>query len=98
MDSLSNDFALATDRLALSHKSFAMGVFKLRKFLEPYSETFALESGSAILDGPSFAYHIFYLCSRTVLQTTPFEQPSYELLGRTAISWLTAIRSHGYSM
>ncbi|KAH6635523.1 XPG domain containing-domain-containing protein [Chaetomium sp. MPI-SDFR-AT-0129] len=73
-----------------------MGVFKLRKFLEPYSETFTLESGSAILDGPSFAYHIFYLCSRTVLQTTPFEQPSYELLGRTAISWLTAIRSHGY--
>ncbi len=52
----------------------------------------------AAIDGPGLAYHVLRLCSRKTLRPSPFEQPSYQLLGRTAIEWLDQLESHGISV
>ncbi len=75
-----------------------MGIPQLKRRLEPYAERAAIKPGDVVLDGPSLAYHILGLCSRATRQTSPFEQPSYELLGRTTIAWLDRIQECGLSV
>ncbi|KAK4152497.1 Deoxyhypusine hydroxylase [Chaetomidium leptoderma] len=75
-----------------------MGIPQFRKHLEPYAERAAIEPGSAVLDGPALAYHVLNLCSRATRKTCPFEQPSNELLGKTAIAWLQQIQACGLSI
>lgn len=75
-----------------------MGIPQLKRHLEPYAERAAIEPGNAVLDGPALAYHMLNLCSRVTRKTSPFEQPSYELLGKTAIDWLERIQACGLSV
>ncbi|CAP70388.1 uncharacterized protein PODANS_3_4670 [Podospora anserina S mat+] len=65
-----------------------MGIPHLKRNLEPYAERGAIAPCNVVVDGPALAYHVLSLASRTTIKTSPFEQPSYELLGRTAIQWL----------
>lgn len=75
-----------------------MGIPQLKRNLEPYAERAAIEPGNAVLDGPALAYHVLSLCSRSTRKTSPFEQPSYELLGKTAIAWLERIQTCGLTV
>ncbi|KAL2145024.1 hypothetical protein VTI28DRAFT_8124 [Corynascus sepedonium] len=75
-----------------------MGIPQLRRHLEPYAERTVLEPSNVVLDGPAFAYHVLGLCARTTRKTSPFEQPSYEVMGRTAIAWLKKIQSCGLAV
>ncbi|KAL2159887.1 hypothetical protein VTH06DRAFT_2020 [Thermothelomyces fergusii] len=72
-----------------------MGIPKLRRHLEPYAQRAIIGLTNIVLDGPAFAYHVLRLCSRTSRKASPFEQPSYEVLGRTAIAWLERLQSCG---
>jgi hypothetical protein len=76
----------------------AMGIPQLKRHLEPYAERAAIEPGDVVLDGPALAYHVLSLCSRSTRKTSPFEQPSYHLLGETAIAWLERIEACGLSV
>ncbi|KAH6856704.1 XPG domain containing-domain-containing protein [Chaetomium sp. MPI-CAGE-AT-0009] len=75
-----------------------MGIPQLRRQLERYAERAVIETTNVILDGPALAYHVLGLCSRTTRKSSPFEQPSYELLGKTAIAWLSQIQKCGLSV
>ncbi|KAK3987840.1 Deoxyhypusine hydroxylase [Cladorrhinum sp. PSN332] len=72
-----------------------MGIPRLKRNLEPFADKGIIEPCKAVVDGPALAYHALNLCSRATLKSSPFEQPSYELLGRTAIAWLTKIEEYG---
>jgi hypothetical protein len=75
-----------------------MGIPQLKRHLEPYAERAVIKQGDVVLDGPALAYHVLSLCSRTTRKTSPFEQPSYGLLGETAIAWLDRIQESGLSV
>ncbi|KAK5651546.1 hypothetical protein OQA88_11911 [Cercophora sp. LCS_1] len=73
-----------------------MGIPHLKRLLEPYSSVEAIPpTCRATIDGPAFAYHIFSICSRKTSSKSPFEQPSYDALAKTAIAWLGKISSCG---
>lgn len=78
--------------------SFTMGIPQFRRRLDPYAVRAAIEPCNAVLDGPSLAYHILNICSIRTKRTSPFEQPSYGLLGRTAVAWLDRIQECGLTM
>ncbi|KAL2015431.1 hypothetical protein VTK56DRAFT_5509 [Thermocarpiscus australiensis] len=75
-----------------------MGIPHLKRHLEPYAERAVIEPCDAVVDGPALAYHVLGLCARTVRRTSPFEQPWYGLLGRTAVAWLDRIQACGLSV
>ncbi|KAL2267554.1 hypothetical protein VTJ83DRAFT_4831 [Remersonia thermophila] len=77
-----------------------MGIPSLKRHLEPYAAREALESGDVVVDGPALAYHILNLCLRAVQKQSrsPLDQPSYELLGTTAIAWLERVQIYGLSV
>lgn len=62
-----------------------MGIPRLLTTLEPYATFKELQGSSVVIDGPAFAYHILHVC-----RVNGISQPSYELLGETAVSWLNA--------
>ncbi|TLD27282.1 hypothetical protein PspLS_05083 [Pyricularia sp. CBS 133598] len=73
-----------------------MGIRNLATNIKPYSKDCVLDSSSRIvIDGPSLAYHIISLCSPRQGATTPFQQPSYDLLAGTALAWLKELERHG---
>ncbi|EHA55041.1 hypothetical protein MCOR27_005023 [Pyricularia oryzae] len=73
-----------------------MGIRNLATNIKPYSKDCVLDSSSRIVvDGPSLAYHIISLCSPRQGATTPFQQPSYDLLAGTALAWLQELERHG---
>jgi len=75
-----------------------MGIPHLKRHLEPYAQRGAIAPCDVVVDGPAFAYHILNLCQRKTLRSSPFELPSYEVLGRTAIAWLDRIEEGGLSV
>ncbi|KAL2261858.1 hypothetical protein VTK26DRAFT_3150 [Humicola hyalothermophila] len=75
-----------------------MGIPQIKRHLEPYADRAALEPCSTVLDGPALAYHILAVCSRSTKRTSPFEQPSYGLLGKTAVAWLDQIKACGLTI
>ncbi|KAK0665896.1 XPG domain containing-domain-containing protein [Cercophora samala] len=75
-----------------------MGIPHLKRNLEPYAERGPIASCNVVVDGPALAYHVLSLASRTTIKTTPFEQPSYELLGQTAIQWLEKMEECGLTI
>ncbi|KAK4204156.1 XPG domain containing-domain-containing protein [Triangularia verruculosa] len=75
-----------------------MGIPHLKRNLEPYAERGPIEPCDVVVDGPALAYHVLSLASRTTIKTTPFEQPSYELLGRTALAWLEKMEECGLTV
>jgi len=74
-----------------------MGIPGLKRLLEPYAtpRSSKIEPCQAAIDGPALAYHILGLCLRKTLKSSPFEQPSYELLGQTAVAWLDEVETYG---
>ncbi|CZT52734.1 uncharacterized protein RSE6_14097 [Rhynchosporium secalis] len=70
-----------------------MGIPHLTTFLRPYATAESLAGKHVVVDGPSFAYHIYYIC----LKASPGARngleaaPSYQNLVETATSWLAGI-------
>ncbi|EXK90460.1 hypothetical protein FOQG_07241 [Fusarium oxysporum f. sp. raphani 54005] len=67
-----------------------MGIPRLISTLEPYVVHGLLNNEHVVIDGPALAYHILYICNR---HGTP--QPSYKLLGETAVAWLDELTRRG---
>ncbi|KAI4810442.1 hypothetical protein E4T45_10764, partial [Aureobasidium sp. EXF-8846] len=79
-----------------------MGIPHLTRSLSPYGEKVVLpqhpeKHENAIIDGPSLAYHVFYVCiarrtgARNALEATP----TYQELGQAAVNWLEQIEQYG---
>ncbi|KAF4971185.1 hypothetical protein FSARC_1907 [Fusarium sarcochroum] len=60
-----------------------MGIPRLISTLEPYVVHGTLNGEHVVIDGPALAYHILYICNRHGIP-----QPSYKILGETALAWL----------
>ncbi|KAF7560245.1 hypothetical protein G7046_g3915 [Stylonectria norvegica] len=67
-----------------------MGIPRLISTLEPYATLELLDNKAVVIDGPALAYHVLYICNRQGIV-----QPSYELLGSTAIAWLGELVGRG---
>ncbi|KAH6715981.1 XPG domain containing-domain-containing protein [Leptodontidium sp. MPI-SDFR-AT-0119] len=71
-----------------------MGIRHLTTFLRPYAAAESLDGKQVVIDGPSFAHQIYYIClraspgARNALEAAP----SYQILVDTAIAWLDTIR------
>lgn len=70
-----------------------MGIPRLIVTLEPYVVHGVLENQHVVIDGPALAYHILYICNRHGIP-----QPSYKLLGETAIAWFDELIRCGVSV
>ncbi|KAI7764769.1 hypothetical protein LZL87_003974 [Fusarium oxysporum] len=67
-----------------------MGIPRLIPTLEPYVVHGSLNDEHIVIDGPALAYHILYICNRHGIP-----QPSYKLLGETAVAWLDELTRRG---
>lgn len=77
-----------------------MGIPHLITFLERHSTVESLAGQTVVIDGPAFAYHVYYICllSRSHVRR-PFEvAPSYAEIGETAIQWLDGLREAQVTM
>lgn len=77
-----------------------MGIPHLITLLQPYSELRLLEGQDVVIDGPAWAYHIYYIClGRRSSSRGPFQAlPSYAEIGDAAIEWLDGLRQSNVSM
>ena len=77
-----------------------MGIPHLITFLQPYAEAEAIGGRRVVIDGPGFAYHIYYTCLSTrPTAWNPFEAaPSYEEIGEACIAWLDGLRDNEVEM
>jgi hypothetical protein len=66
-----------------------MGIPNLLSTLEPFAQPSQLDNRHVAIDGPALAYHILHKCT-----ANGFLEPSYELLGRSAIAWLDTLARH----
>lgn len=48
-----------------------------------------------VIDGPAFAYHIFFACRLESRVCTTLQDPPYSVLGSAAIRWLDNLQSRG---
>jgi hypothetical protein len=67
-----------------------MGIPRLITTLEQYVVHGSLDDEHVVIDGPALAYHILYICNRHGIP-----QPSYEILGETAVAWLDELTQRG---
>lgn len=71
-----------------------MGIRHLTTFLQPYAAVKPLAGAQIVIDGPAFAYHIYFLC----LKATPDARnaleaaPSYSVLVKIALLWLDGLQ------
>ncbi|KAI4722750.1 hypothetical protein E4T48_00911 [Aureobasidium sp. EXF-10727] len=79
-----------------------MGIPHLTHSLSPFGDKVVLpqhpaDHENAIIDGPSLAYHIFYVClSRRTNARNAFEAtPTYQELGQAAVNFLEQIEQYG---
>ena len=72
---------------------FSMGIPRLISTLEPYAVHQVLDNKSVVIDGPALAYHILYICNRHGIP-----QPSYKILGKTAVAWLDELTQRNVVM
>lgn len=70
-----------------------MGIPHLISTLEPYAVHKSIDNSKVIIDGPSFAYHVLYIC-----RINQIAHPGYAQLGEAAVAWLDNLTSHGISM
>lgn len=70
-----------------------MGIPHLISTLEPFAVQHQLTDEDIVIDGPALAYHILHICRRNGIG-----QPSYDVLGATALQWLQQLTSGGLSM
>lgn len=68
-----------------------MGIPHLKRHLQPYAVASSLDGRHVIIDGPALAYHVLRLCYRSSPGNGPLSQPSYALLGATAVAWLNKL-------
>ncbi|KAG6366301.1 hypothetical protein INS49_000477 [Diaporthe citri] len=69
-----------------------MGIPGLTAALRPFASWEKL-ADSVVVDGPAFAYHIFFACRLESKACTALEDPSYSVLGSAAIWWLDNLQS-----
>jgi len=84
--------------LVLSTFKRAMGIPQLKRWLGPHSERGPMQQGDVVVDGPALAYYILSVCSQGSRKTSPFQQPSYSLIGSTVIAWLDRVQECGLSV
>ena len=77
-----------------------MGIPHLITFLQPYAEVESLGQQDVIIDGPAFAYHIYYTCQANRPDARgPFDAiPSYGEIEEASVRWLDSIRGSGASV
>ncbi len=77
-----------------------MGIRHLTTFLCPYAVSEPLQNSSVVIDGPGFAYHIYYASlGNRKLPSNPLEAaPSYRDLANIARTWLDELRKSGVEM
>ncbi|CAD0040469.1 unnamed protein product [Aureobasidium pullulans] len=82
-----------------------MGIPHLTHSLSPYGDKVVLPQNpanheNAIIDGPSLAYHVFYVCiaRRTGTRNALEAAPTYQELGQAAVDWLEQIEQYGLKM
>ncbi|KAI7788361.1 hypothetical protein LA080_010694 [Diaporthe eres] len=71
-----------------------MGIRGLTAALRPFASWEKL-GGSVVIDGPAFAYHIFFACRLESRVCTTLQDPPYSVLGSAAIRWLDNLQSRG---
>lgn len=71
-----------------------MGISGLVSVLKAVASRSELR-GRVVIDGPSFAYHILHLARVEVDASTLLQEPSYSVLGSTALRWLQNLESYG---
>lgn len=54
--------------------------------------------GRVVIDGPAFAYHILHLARVEAGATTALKEPTYSVLGSTALQWLKNLETYGLDM
>ncbi|PMD25784.1 hypothetical protein NA56DRAFT_564178 [Hyaloscypha hepaticicola] len=70
-----------------------MGIPHLTLFLQSYAKAESISGKHVVIDGPGFAYHIYYTClSARSGAWNPFEAaPSYEEFGKACVAWLDGL-------
>ncbi|KAF4125363.1 hypothetical protein GMORB2_4203 [Geosmithia morbida] len=68
-----------------------MGIPHLITTLQPFAQQGFLKDEAIVIDGPAFAYHILEICRRNGIT-----QPSYAVLGCTAVRWLSELSMHSF--
>lgn len=73
-----------------------MGIPRLLSYLQPYTNTTSLKDCNIIIDGPGFAYYIYYSLSaqHTYYEDAIRAAPSYEELGEAALAFLDKLQEH----
>lgn len=74
-----------------------MGIRGLTAVLRPLASRSEI-CGRVVIDGPSFAYHILHVARVQAGVSTALEEPTYSVLGATAVRWLDSLQSHGINM
>jgi hypothetical protein len=76
-----------------------MGIQGLARRLEPYAARYSpqqLDGFSAIIDGPSLAYHALKLALvASAASASQSRLPSYADINVEAIRWLNSLEDHG---
>lgn len=69
-----------------------MGIRGLTAALRPFAAC-SKWPNSVVIDGPAFAYHVFFACRLERQVSTALKDPSYSVLGSAAIRWLDNLQS-----
>ncbi len=75
-----------------------MGIPHLTASLSPFAERCTLDGSQIVIDGPALAFHITNLCQVALRTSSPFSQPTYAMLGDTAVAWLDHLEAHSISV
>lgn len=77
-----------------------MGYSHLTLFLQPNAPFVTLSGQDFVIDGPGFAYNIYFVClyHKSDERSTFDAAPSYQELGSAAIAWLDEIERGGNKM
>lgn len=71
-----------------------MGIPRLTSMLRSYASQAPLQ-GRVVVDGPALAYHVLHIARLEAATRTAVDEPSYAVLGATAIRWLDTLQSCG---
>jgi hypothetical protein len=74
-----------------------MGIRGLTSLIKPYGPRDTIKPGdNVIVDGPSFAYHIYHICRQKYsVNPCEYHYPTYRDFTRTALTYLDTLISHG---
>lgn len=75
-----------------------MGIPRLTGVLSQYAEQLPIHDTQVVIDGPGLAYHIIHICRSKYRGDNPFSQPSYDVLGKSAVTWLDELELRGIAV